>query len=87
MNALELQRIRERCEASRQGPWFSYVEGRDHRSGSSFIMVGEGEGRSDDIELIGATIADQDFIANARQDVPRLLDEVHRLRALLGIDA
>lgn len=44
-------------------------------------MVGEGSSRSSDIELAGATIADQDFIAHARQDVPRLLEEVARLKA------
>ncbi|WP_275903561.1 hypothetical protein [Acinetobacter beijerinckii] len=44
-----------------QGPWISYVERRDHESGSSFIMTG-----AEDIELTGATIADQDFIASAK---------------------
>jgi hypothetical protein len=62
-------------------PWTSYVEGRDHTSGSNFVMVGnDDEGRGEDIELTGATVADQDFIANARQDIPRLLAEVRRLR-------
>ncbi len=81
----ELKGIRARCDAASPGPWRSYIEGRDHTSGSSFIMVGEGEGenRADDIELSGATTADQDFIAHARQDVPRLLAEVARLRLLI----
>ena len=35
------------------------------------------------IELSGASAADRDFIANARQDLPRLLLEVRRLRSLL----
>ena len=35
------------------------------------------------IELSGATDHDQDFIAYAREDVPRLLAEVRRLRQLL----
>ena len=34
----------------------------------------------EDIELTGATDADQDFIAHMRQDMPRLLAEVQRLR-------
>ncbi|ETX01061.1 MAG: hypothetical protein ETSY1_08845 [Candidatus Entotheonella factor] len=34
----------------------------------------------EDIELTGATEADQDFIAHARQDVPHLLEEIWRLR-------
>jgi hypothetical protein len=52
-------------------------------NGSIFIMRGEGAGRHDDIELTGASVADQDFIAHARQDVPRLVAEVERLRRLL----
>ena len=48
--------------------------------GSSFIMVGEEHNRLTDIELIGATEADQDFIANARQDIPKLINEIRRLK-------
>lgn len=80
----ELAKIESRCESARSGPWRSFVEGRDHTSGCSFIKVGEGEIRSDDIELTGATVADQDFIASARQDVPALVSEVRRLRKLLS---
>jgi hypothetical protein len=72
----ELEAIRQRCEQATPGPWKSFVEGRDHSSGSSFIMT-----RGEDIELSGATSADQDFIAHARQDIPRLLAEIHRLKA------
>jgi hypothetical protein len=32
-----------------------------------------------DIELTGATIADYDFISNARQDIPRLIAEIRGL--------
>ena len=71
----ELQSIRKRYSATTPGPWESYIEGRDHTSGSSFIMTS-----GEDIELTGGTDADQDFIAHARQDVPRLLEEVQRLR-------
>jgi len=84
MDDKELQEIRERIESATGGPWVSYVEGRDHTSGSDFIMTGEGESRGEDIELTGATTADQDFIAHARQDVPRLINEVIRLRRLLN---
>jgi hypothetical protein len=79
----ELQAIENRVAAARPRPWKSFVEGRDHSSGSSFIMVGEGEHRGEDIELTGTTIADQDFIAAARQDVPRLVAEIRELRHLL----
>jgi len=76
----ELDDVERRCSAATPAPWKSYVEGRDHTSGSNFIDVGDGNG----IELSGATSADQDFIAHARQDVPRLVEEVRRLRALVS---
>lgn len=74
----ELEIIKRRCDSSTAGPWTPYVEGRDHESGSDFIMTA-----GEDIELIGATTDDLDFIAHARQDIPRLLDEVNRLKRLL----
>ena len=75
----ELAQIIARGSATTAGPWKSYIEGRDHESGSDFIMTA-----GDDIELIGGTDADQDFIAHAKQDIPRLLLEIRRLRLLAG---
>ena len=72
----ELDRMEARLRDAAPGPWISFVEGRDHDSGSSFIQTA-----ADDIYLSGATVADQDFIAHARQDLPKLLIEVRRLRA------
>ena len=80
MTEEELTQIRQRCLAATPGPWKSFVEGRDHTSGSNFIRTGLEANQGSDIELIGATVADQDFTASARQDVPRLLDEIERLR-------
>ncbi len=79
----ELDEISARCDEATPSPWRSFVEGRDHTGGSSFIMRDEGAVRHEDIELTGATVADQDFIAHARQDVPRLVAEVVRLRRML----
>ena len=73
----QLIEIERRCDLSTPGPWESYVEGRDHDSGDSFIMTS-----GEDIYLVGATVNDQDFIAGARQDVPLLIREIRRLRAL-----
>jgi hypothetical protein len=84
LDEAQLLAMEERAQAARPPPWRSFVEGRDHQSGSSFIMVGAGIARSDDIELSGATVADQDFIAHAREDVPALIAEVRRLRRLHG---
>jgi hypothetical protein len=75
-----LAEIERRCAAASAGPWKSFVERRDHDAGSDFIRTG-----GDDIYLSGASVADQDFIAHARQDVPLLLAEVRKLRSRLGI--
>ena len=76
----EIEEIRIRLGSATPGPWRSFVEGRDHQSGSNFIQTS-----GEDIELTGATTSDQDFIANARQDVEKLLKEVERLQTLLGV--
>ncbi|WP_282045183.1 hypothetical protein [Roseibium album] len=84
MTEEELVSMRQRCEKATSGPWISYIEGRDHSGGSKFIMTGNSNKRGEDIELTGATNSDQDFIAHARQDIPRLLAEVERLRKHLS---
>lgn len=75
MNAKELQAIRNRCESATGGKWTVYIEGRDVECDSSFIQTS-----GNDLEIIGATVADYDFIAHARQDIISLLDEIERLR-------
>jgi len=79
-----LLEIEARSERARPGPWTSWVEGRDHTSGSNIITIGNPSDGHDDIELLGATPADQDFIASARSDIPALVKEVRRLKRLLG---
>ena len=76
MNDKELQTIRSRCEKATGGKWTAYIEGRNIECGSSFIQTAD-----NDLEIIGATIADYDFIAHARQDIITLLDEIERLRS------
>ena len=76
----ELKEIELRANQAQAGPWKAYIEGRDHESGSDFIMTGTSDKRGEDIEMIGATKADFDFIANARQDIPRLISEIRELR-------
>jgi hypothetical protein len=51
------------------------VEGPDHTVGSSFIQIA-----GNDIELTGASINDQDFIASAKQDIPRLISVIANLK-------
>ncbi|UJJ51043.1 MULTISPECIES: hypothetical protein [Rhodanobacter] len=80
----EICKIEARCNAATAAPWQSFIEGRDHASGSDFIRTGGLDGASPDIYLTDATHADQDFIAHARQDIPLLIAEVRRLKALVG---
>jgi hypothetical protein len=87
MTHQEISEIKKRADLATRGPWKFYLEGRDHTSGDSFIMTGIAEGedirsknRGEDIYLTGATNADQDFIANARQDIPNLLEEISSLK-------
>lgn len=83
----ELNEIEARCSKSQQGPWKAYIENRDHESGNSFVMTGTDDVRGEDIEMIGATDADYDFIASAKQDIPRLIAYIRELhRKLSGID-
>lgn len=81
----ELDEIARRVDSASNGPWFSYVVGRDCEAWSNCIEIGccNELGSFAAIELSGGTTADQDFIAAARQDLPKLLDEVRALRARL----
>jgi len=72
----DLTEIADRCNKATGGPWKSFIEGCDHESGSDFIQTPDG-----DIELIGGTRDDQDFIAHSRTDIPKLIEEIKRLKA------
>ena len=71
--------IRGRLAAATPGPWKAYLEGRDHTSGDSLVKT-----PTDDIYLHGGSLADLDFIAHARQDIPDLLEELEALRAIMS---
>lgn len=82
----ELSKISARGIAATPGPWKPYFEGRDHFAGDSFIMTG-----TQDLYITaedysggrGHFEADLDFIAYARQDIPRLIAEIRRLQWLV----
>ena len=90
----ELELIEGRLNAATDGPWEPFVEGRDHLAGDDFIRTGGMKGEAPDMYVqlafpdrpgvVPAPAADLDFIAHARQDVRRLIDEVRRLRDQLG---
>ncbi|QEE50330.1 hypothetical protein FUA48_12300 [Flavobacterium alkalisoli] len=83
MEKLDLNKIEEITNKATKGPWKSFREGRDHTSGSSFIMTGVDGERGYDIELDMMREEDQDFIAMARNVIPELIDEVKRLQDIL----
>jgi hypothetical protein len=85
----ELNAMEARCEAATPSPWWAWIEGRDGTSASSFIGRGLDGARHPDLYLSTdpgdqVSIADHDFIAAARQDLPRLLAEVRRLQRAAG---
>jgi hypothetical protein len=80
----EITAFRELSETASRSPWRAMIEGRDHTSGDSFIMIGPEDDRDEDMyvsrDSTPASPADLDFIAAARNYIPRLLDEVTRGR-------
>jgi hypothetical protein len=83
-----IKAIQFRLAAATPGPRRALLEGRDFAPGESFIMTGIAEGENirsehhgEDIYLTGATRADLDFIALARQDIPAFLLYITDLEA------
>jgi hypothetical protein len=82
----ELDRIERLAAAASAGPWISYVVGRETDAFWNCVELGTCTdlGSFKSIELVGGTVADQDFIAGARQYLPRLVLEVRKLKAQLA---
>jgi hypothetical protein len=87
----ELLAIEARVRAASPEPWHSWIEGRDACGGEDVVTTANGEfyfrvrTYLEDRPLEEnrqQSAADQDFIAHARADVPRLIAEICRLRAL-----
>ncbi len=81
----ELERIDALSDAASAGPWVSYVAGRNEDTDVTCIELGccNELGTMHCLEVHGGSVADQDFIASARQALPRLVCEVRALRARL----
>lgn len=85
MSNIDLNAIIERCNQVTQDTWTAYIEGVTHTSGSNFIMVTDKNGnRKRDLEVIGATNDDLEFIAHAKQDIPLLIAEIEHLKSMLS---
>lgn len=80
-----LDRLERLSQAGDAPPWTSWVEGRDHMSGDSFIQVGADEARREDMYVSRdsgpAATVDVDLIAAARTYLPVLIAEIRLLRA------
>ena len=81
----ELEQLQTLLDAASPAPWESFVEGRDHFGGDNFIRLGGFADSQPDMyvshESRPAPPSDQDFIAAARNYLPRLLAEVTRSRS------
>jgi hypothetical protein len=85
----DLGEIEQRAHAASPAPWEAFIEARDHTAGDDFIRIGGFDDAQPDMYIqyyLGATsvrvpAADLDFIAHARQDIPRLVAEIRRLLA------
>ncbi|MER5635604.1 hypothetical protein ABT095_01450 [Kitasatospora sp. NPDC002227] len=97
----ELSAMEVRIAAASPGAWIPVLETRGATGGASCIQIAPDTAVQDDeIYLsrftdgeqvqVGPDVqldADLDFIASARQDMPRLIAEVRRLRAMLQGDS
>lgn len=71
----ELEEIRERCARATPGPWCS-VGSQVYSSGGRLVGSPSSSGS-------GNCVYDNNFISHARSDIPRLLEEIERLKAAL----
>ena len=88
----ELDRIDQRAMLAAAGPWEPRLETRWGTGGASCIDLSPGQDDDNELYLTYSPDdrvspdtqldADLDFIAHARTDVPRLVAEIRRLRAL-----
>lgn len=80
----ELARLRRLADEASPPPWTPMIEGRDHVSGDSFMMMGRPDDRDEDLYLVRdsgpAGEQDYEFVAAARNLITALLDEIDRLR-------
>src|SRR5437588_11291478 len=79
----ELARLEAAARQATAWPWTPILGDEQPEGASSFIQVGEDQGVADMYVWLGeefAPRADVELIANARQDVPKLVLELRRLR-------
>lgn len=79
---LDLSAIKERYEAAAPGPWKWNADDDMYRCDG--LYTGRVPVIWHDQGWVAVELADAEFVAHARTDVPALVAEVERLRALLG---
>ncbi|HEY9471822.1 MAG TPA: hypothetical protein VIQ76_19615 [Propionibacteriaceae bacterium] len=89
----ELDEIERRVTLATPGPWEANLETRSGIGGASFIDLNPGGDQDAELYFTYAPVvrvspdrrldADLDFVAHARNDVPRLVAEIRRLRRLI----
>ncbi|WP_069677315.1 hypothetical protein [Formosa sp. Hel1_33_131] len=91
MTEEELKEIEERCLSGTKGPWIPMIEGITHTCGDDFIMIGvkdaddyENLSRGNDLYLSDGNNEDLNFVANAKQDIPKLIAEIRKLKEKLN---
>jgi hypothetical protein len=85
-----LQRLLDISRGSDPPPWIAMIEGRDHFSGDSFILIGDVDDRDEDMYVTRdsgpASSDDLELIALARNYLPELVAEIRRLRSMVQRD-
>ena len=79
--SVDLEDIKARCEAAEPGPWVMRHEGKGNVP--EYRPAWKAGAFSDDGDTAQA-IANEGFIAHAREDVPALVAEVERLQKQLA---
>ena len=79
----ELNQIQKRCDNVTFAPLQVDLADDDHIN-NNFISLRTEQQQNKDIKLINATDAEHDFIAHARQDIPKLLNEIRRLKTIIS---
>ena len=78
-----LDAIRARADGATSGPWGCYGDGAHEVFDAGEYSDGD---RGEVVAAVIDKLSDAVFIAEAREDVPALLAEVERLRALTTVD-
>ncbi|WP_396583057.1 hypothetical protein ACFVP7_06535 [Bacillus sp. SG20033] len=74
----QIEVIRKRAEAATKGPWKVY----DDYCDTVGAFSGESVAR---VQTEGKRLSDMEFIANARQDIPALLDHIAKLQGKIDL--